>query len=170
MSARFLLEFVRHPFATGAIAPSSRRLAAAMVEGMDLAHASTVIEYGPGTGAFTAAILRELDPRARFFVIEKNAAMLDAFRLRFPQVLAFEDSVENVGAILASLGAGPVDCILCGLPWASFGNELQDALLGATLAVLRAGGTFATFAYVHGAVLLPRGATSGASSIAPSRR
>jgi phosphatidylethanolamine/phosphatidyl-N-methylethanolamine N-methyltransferase len=161
MSLSFFLEFLRHPFATGAIAPSSRFLARAMVTDMDLGNASVVVEYGPGTGAFTGAILQELKPGARYFAVEQNAAMVAHFRKRFPHVQVFENSVADMEAIVRAAGSGPVDCILCGLPWASFGDELQDRLLGATLSVLREGGRFATFAYVHGALLLPSGRSFG---------
>lgn len=156
MSIRFLAQFLRHPLHTGAIAPSSRGLARAMVADVGLENASVVAEYGPGEGAFTGQILARLRPDATFFVIEKNAALLAAFRERYPEVRAFEDSVANVRAILRRVGGDAIDCIVCGLPWASFGDELQDTLLDATGAVLRVGGRFATFAYLQG-LLLPSG-------------
>ncbi len=156
MSVRFLAEFLRHPLTTGAIAPSSRYLSRQMVADMGLAEASVVVEYGPGTGAFTGEILKHLKSGATFFAIEKNGALLTRFRRRFPQVRVFEDSAANVEAMLRELGAGAVDAIICGLPWASFGNDLQETLLKATAAVLRHGGRFATFAYLQG-LLLPSG-------------
>ncbi len=156
MFARFILEFLRHPLNTGAIAPSSRALARAMVHGLDLDRASAVVEYGPGGGAFTGEILAHMRPGALFVAIENNAAMYAAFRARFGNVNAVRDSAANVGAILASLGATHADCIVSGLPWASFGEKLQDELLGATHAALRDGGRFATFAYLQG-LLLPSG-------------
>lgn len=156
MNARFLLEFIRHPLNTGAIAPSSRALARAMVRGLGLEDASVVVEYGPGGGAFTGEILACLRPGTLFVAIENNEVMYRDFRVRFPHVNACHDSAANVAAILETLGARQADCIVSGLPWASFGEELQDALLGATHGVLRDGGRFATFAYLQG-LLLPAG-------------
>ena len=156
MLARFLLQFLRHPLNTGAIAPSSRALARAMVRGLDLHRASAVVEYGPGGGAFTGEILARLRPGALFVAIENNPAMYAAFRARYGRLNAVNDSAANVGAILASLGASHADCIVSGLPWASFGGRLQDELLAATCAALRDGGRFATFAYLQG-LLLPSG-------------
>lgn len=156
MYARFLFEFLRHPLNTGAIAQSSRSLARSMVQGLDVGDASVVVEYGPGGGALTGEILAHLRPGALFVAIENNPVMYRSFRARFPQVNAYQDSAANVGKILASLGAQYADCIVSGLPWASFGDDLQDTLLGATRGVLRDGGRFATFAYLQG-LLLPGG-------------
>ena len=156
MGLRFIVEFLKHPLQTGAVAPSSRGMARAMVAGLDLPNANVAVEYGPGTGAFTGLVLEQLAGDATFFAIEKNAAMAAAFNARYPQVKLFEDSVANVGQHLRSLGRDTVDAIVCGLPWASFTGELQDSLLEATHAVLRDGGRFATFAYLQG-LLLPSG-------------
>ena len=54
---RFLSTFLRHPVATGAIAPSSQYLAQQMVGWIDWQRVTTCVEFGPGTGAFTPNIL-----------------------------------------------------------------------------------------------------------------
>ena len=127
-----------------------------MVSGVDIENASVVVEYGPGTGAFTGEILSRLKPGALFFVIEKNPVLLAEFRKRFPRVRAYLDSVENVGKLLREEGGEAVDLVICGLPWASFTEELQNRFIDATLNALREGGRFATFAYLQG-LLLPSG-------------
>ena len=127
-----------------------------MVEGTGLEEADVVVEYGPGTGAFTGLILERLKPGALFFAIEKNPVMAREFKRRFPEVTIYNDSVGRVEAFCTELGAEAVDCIICGLPWASFTSRLQEELLGATCRVLRPGGRFATFAYLQG-LLLPSG-------------
>jgi len=156
LGLKFFLEFLRHPIRTGAVAPSSRRLAREMVSDVDIENASVVVEYGPGTGAFTGEILSRLKPGALFFAIEKNPILLAEFRKKFPRVRAHLDSVENVGELLREEGGEAVDLVICGLPWASFGGDLQDLLLDATLNALSEGGRFATFAYLQG-LLLPSG-------------
>ena len=82
--------------------------------------------------------------------------MFEAFTKKFPQVRAVEDSAARVGEHIERLGADNADCILSGLPWAAFNEELQDTLLDATAAALVKGGRFATFAYLQG-LLLPSG-------------
>ena len=53
----FFHAFIREPASVGALSPSSRALAMAMIDGFDLRHADTIVELGPGTGAFTGPIL-----------------------------------------------------------------------------------------------------------------
>ncbi len=156
MDWHFLREFFREPHRVGAVAPSSPVLGREIVSGVGLEAAGVVIEYGPGTGAFTAQILPRLRPGAVYLAIERNPSLADSFRKRFPGVPLMEGCVENVATMLQSAGADRADCIISGLPWAAFDADLQDRLLGATLDVLCPGGTFATFAYLQG-LLLPAG-------------
>jgi phosphatidylethanolamine/phosphatidyl-N-methylethanolamine N-methyltransferase len=140
---------------TGAIAPSSSFLARAMVEGLDLSHATAVLEYGPGTGVFTGYILRDLKPGAKFAAIEVNPHFATVFRSRHPGTAIFEDSVENVRRICDSAGIESVDCIVSGLPWAVFSESMQRRFLDEMMRVLKQNAEFVTFAYVHGLVLPP---------------
>lgn len=153
---RFLGEFLLHPAKTGAITPSSQSLARTMVEWIDLPKARTVVEYGPGTGAFTGFILKRMPADSRFVAIELNSRLAELFRLRYPDLTLVEDSVANVGAICRGLGIESVDCIVCGLPWASFPESLQILLLNRMMEVLSEHGQFVTFAYLQG-LLLPAG-------------
>jgi phospholipid N-methyltransferase len=152
----FLQEFARSHHSIGAVAPSSRFLATEMLQGMALGAGKVVVEYGPGTGSFTSEIVSQLASGAKFVAIERNAAMAELFRSRFPEVRLVEDSVETLPDVLSELGESGVDCVISGLPWAAFTTDLQDRLLTVTHNCLREGGRFATFAYVHG-LLLPQG-------------
>jgi len=155
-STNFLLQFLRHPSQTGAVLPSSGYLAAAMVDWLDLGAARSVLEYGPGTGPFTPHILQRVRKDCRFLAIERNGALAQEFRSRLPQVELIQDSVENVRAICDNAGISSVDCIVCGLPWAAFPEDLQKRVLDSMMTVLRPGGQFVTFAYLHG-LPLPAG-------------
>lgn len=162
--ASFLREFILNPGHVGAIAPSSAALAQRMVQGVDFARAGVVLEYGPGTGAFTGAILERLRPDAKFAAIELNPAYCEILRKKFPaekfpQARIINDSATNVAAICRAEGMGEppcVDAVVSGLPWAGFPEPLQDELLGAMLKVLKPGGVFVTFGYQVG-TLLPAG-------------
>ncbi len=155
-STNFLREFLRHPGQTGAVLPSSEYLAEAMVEWLDLGTARAVLEYGPGTGPFTPHVVKRLRADCRFLAIERNASLAGEFKSRLPNVQLVQDSVENVRAICDRAGIDSVDCIVCGLPWAAFPDDLQKRLLDAMATVLRPGGQFVTFAYLHG-LPLPAG-------------
>ena len=56
-SGLFLREWLAHPQRTGAVAPSSPKLAAAMARWLPDDPESFVLELGPGTGAVTQALL-----------------------------------------------------------------------------------------------------------------
>ncbi len=165
-TAGFLRQFLRAPTQVGAIAPSSGALAEEMARGIGLEKADVVVEYGPGTGAFTGHILRAAHPQAKVFAIELNPAMAAALRSRFPRLHLHEGSVADVATFCAKEGIelprtdghatraftpGPgVDVVLSGLPWAAFPEPLQRAILDATVGVLKPGGVLATFAYTIG--------------------
>lgn len=152
----FLGQFVGRPTMIGAVAPSSRHLAARVLEGLDLEHAKAVLEFGPGTGAITGRLVARLGANTKFVAIELNPVMAASFRKRFPQVKLREESVENARRVCQEEGIDSVDFIVCGLPWSSFSDDLQDRLLDATLDVLKPGGTLVSFAY-HVGTWLPGG-------------
>jgi phosphatidylethanolamine/phosphatidyl-N-methylethanolamine N-methyltransferase len=147
----FLAEFVKNPTATGAVAPSSRYLAELMVATANVASADIVVEYGPGTGAFSPHVHAALKPGARFFAIELSQTLSDLFRQSHPQIKLYTGSVADVSSLLQREGLPPknsVDAIISGLPWASFPRPLQQTLLDATMDILKPGGVMVTFAYV----------------------
>jgi phosphatidylethanolamine/phosphatidyl-N-methylethanolamine N-methyltransferase len=151
----FLAGFLRAPWRVGAIAPSSRALAAVMTEDMGLEEARTVVELGPGTGVFTRAICERVRAEALVMAVEIDPRMVALLRPRFPRVRIVNDSAERLDHLLADVGRKEADAILSGLPWASFPVDLQSRLLAAVLRSLRPGGRFATFAYVHASWLPP---------------
>jgi len=154
-AVRFLKEFVSKPQEIGAIVPSSPALARAVVSSIDWGSVRVAVEYGPGLGAITGEILTRTEGRD-FFAIELNEAYADRFRRSFPDVPLYRDSVANVVSIAAEHGVKAIDCVICGLPWANFSDAVQDELLDAMFQVLREGGQFVTFAYMHG-LALPTG-------------
>jgi phospholipid N-methyltransferase len=152
----FLKTFARHPSQVGAVAPSGAGLVRTMTDWFEWDTARTVVEYGPGTGVFTEAILSRRHPDARFFAIEKSPELVEWCRRRCPTADVVVGDVARVERLCRERGITHVDAIVCGLPWASFSASLQEEILQATLRVLRPGGQFATFAYWQG-VALPAG-------------
>lgn len=153
---RFLRASVKHPTATGAIAPSSSRLSDVMTDAARLSDRTAIVEFGPGTGVFTAKILEKKPAEAVFFAIELNADLAAATRKRCPAVPVYNDCAANTPRYLKEHGLTACDCIICGLPWAAFSEELQDKLLATIMEILRPDGRFLTFAYLQG-LLLPAG-------------
>lgn len=68
----FLVEYLKHPFKVGAVAPSSKYLAGKMTASISFSKAECIIEYGPGTGVFTKEIIRQKQENTIFLIIEQN--------------------------------------------------------------------------------------------------
>jgi phospholipid N-methyltransferase len=91
--------FATKPFVIGAVAPSSRFVAQEMTRGIGLERAATVLEFGPGTGAFTGLIKRTIRPDARYLAIELNEHMAARFRAMHPDLtLAASRTVGEIEA------------------------------------------------------------------------
>jgi phospholipid N-methyltransferase len=145
----FLGAFLKHPGTVGAVGPSSRFLARAMVEGCPLRDADTVVELGPGTGAFTRAILEAIGPETTFFALELNPRFVRGLERRFPQATFYNDAAENILAYLERHEKRAASHILSGLPWASLPLTVQERTLEAIALALHPGGSFTTFGYAH---------------------
>jgi phosphatidylethanolamine/phosphatidyl-N-methylethanolamine N-methyltransferase len=151
-----LREFVRYPFHTAALAPSSRHLADRMVSSVSLSTAKSVVELGPGTGALTKALLPKLKNDARFLAVELNPTFADEWRKQFPGRELALGNVVNLGNICRAHDMTKLDCIVSGLPWPSFPISLQEQALEEVLDLLHPGGQMVTFGY-HVGMCMPSG-------------
>ena len=145
----FFQAFIREPASVGALSPSSRALALAMIEGFDLKHAGSIVELGAGTGAFTGLILDRMGKRANFFAMELDRIYARGLKRRFPELTVYNDSAERMLDYLALHENQKADYIVSGLPWANIPSETQERIMEAILASLAPQGVFTTFAYVH---------------------
>lgn len=145
---RFLRALGAKPISTGAIAPSSRALAEALLGGLPLSNSRSVLEVGPGTGAITEVLLEKVSDASAIVAMELSEDMISALSARFPHLKIINDSVEN---ILSHVQPGSVDCIVCSLPWAFLSSDLQRKILQAMHTALRPAGTVTTYSYLHGA-------------------
>lgn len=152
---QFLGAFLREPARTGSLAPSSPDLAQAMIRGCDLKNARTVVEFGPGTGAFTRLILQRIGRPTTFFALELDDKHVRGLRHRFPGVHIHKDSAERIQDYLGQHRRKNADYIISGLPWANMPGPVQEQILSAVVTSLAPEGMFTTFTYVH-AFWLPR--------------
>ncbi len=141
---------------TGAIAPSSTKLARQMIRTAGVETAQCILELGPGTGPFTSQICSAMPVGARYLGLDMNPAFVATLRARFPH-LRFETAPAQDFDYSEFLGPeGSFDAIVSGLPWTAFSETLQVAILDQVMPLLRDGGVLATFAY-SGFHLLPNG-------------
>jgi len=147
-SAGFLREVIRNPRSVGAIAPTSRRLAEAIVQISGVSEASKIIELGPGTGAITEQIFRAKHPRARVLAIERNPEFSSLLETRFPDLQVICGCASGLGEYAAAHDFEGTDAIVSALPWTIFDGRTQRDVLDMAMALLDPGGVFTTIACV----------------------
>ena len=124
-----------------------------MLAPVDFTAARTIVEFGPGTGAFTREIAARLGPGCRYLGIELNPAFVRSLAVAYPRLTFVHGSVADLARILAIQGIGSIDAIVCGLPWATLPVSLQEQVFAAIDAALAPGGVFVTFGYFQSLVL-----------------
>lgn len=146
---RFVRAFLRAPRTVGSIAPSSSYLVKAMLDAANVERPALIVEFGPGTGVFTAEIVRRMRPDARLLVFEIHPDFARRLRQRFtdPRVAIVEDSAADLKRYLQEYGVEQVECIVSGLPFASLPRDVTHAILRATRESLAPNGRFVTYQY-----------------------
>jgi phospholipid N-methyltransferase len=143
----FFGALIKNPRAVGAIVPSSASLARRMVLGVD--PASRVVELGPGTGVITREILARNGATGSLLAVDVNRAFVEGLRRAWPGLDCVCASAEILPMLTAERGWPAVDHIVSGLPFASLPSATTLVILDGVDQVLRVGGTFTTFQYVH---------------------
>ena len=146
-SLAFIARFATEGTKVGALFPSSRALAEMMLEGIEFREGDIIVEYGPGTGAFTELILERLPEGARYLGIERDPHFHGHLVERCPGVDFHKGSAEEIRELLDDRGWSNPRLILSGLPFASMPLEIQEMILKATREVLHEEGEFRTFTY-----------------------
>src|SRR5947209_7706412 len=86
----FFREYRRHIRSTGALLPSSRFLARALVSELRRPRApGRILEVGPGTGSVTRQLVRHLLPDDHVDAVEINRQFVNLLRRRFEHEWAF---------------------------------------------------------------------------------
>lgn len=158
-SSLFLREWFANPLRTGAVAPSSPQLAAAMAAWLPADPDSFVLELGPGTGAVTEALLKYGLREDRLIAIEHNPTMARLLRKRFPQAGIIAGDAWQLDDLLRSSRkpVHSVGAVISSLPLLNFPPEKAEALAGKIDSVLSPGGNWVQYSYNLGKKQ-PRGA------------
>jgi phosphatidylethanolamine/phosphatidyl-N-methylethanolamine N-methyltransferase len=145
----FLQEWFANPQRTGAVVPSSRKLAGAMARWLPSDPDSFVLELGPGTGAVTQALLEHGLREDRLVAIERNPKLVHLLGKRFPRahIIAgdawqMDDLLCNCNEPIASVGA-----VISSLPLLNFPIKQAEALAQKIHAILEPQGTWVQYSY-----------------------
>lgn len=147
----FLRRFLREPRGVASIWPSSKHLTARMFADLELRTGDVVLEYGPGTGAFTMEVerLRCEGVALRYLGIEKDPGMYEFLVRRFPK-LDFElGDAADVIEVCRARQLPRATAVISGLPLVFLDRPALEAIFASTARCLAADGVFRTFSYVH---------------------
>jgi len=140
-------EFFKNPLAVGSAFPASHILVERMLAPIDWSRMECVIEYGPGTGIFTRALLDRLPAHARLLAIDTSAGFIDHLRRATPdrRLVAVAGSADAVRGIMAGHGLGRADCILSGLPFSTLAPDQAERLMKVSAGALAPDGRFLAY-------------------------
>lgn len=142
----FLYKFIKSPRSVGSITPSSRFLARAMTKPVDWNNARYIVELGAGTGIITKYIEAMKHPDCKAVIFERDNEMRIRLERMYPS-LYYRSNAVDLNHALSDLGIPHVDCILSGLPFANFPQDLRDQITEGVFKSLKPGGMFVTFQY-----------------------
>lgn len=152
----FFREFRSRFETTGAIAPSSRFLASAMLKPLRQRVTQApvrVLEIGPGTGAVTDWLVHQIKPGDTLDLVELNDTFADVLRKKFETDddyrLIAERSQVHVVPLQEFHAELPYDFIISGLPLNNFPADLVDEIFDAYFRLLAPGGTLSYFEYMY---------------------
>ncbi|WP_071835909.1 class I SAM-dependent methyltransferase [Pararhizobium antarcticum] len=143
--ATFTREWLRAPLQTASVVPSSLSLARAMVEGLDLQDA-TVLELGPGTGAFTEYLVGMSAGPSQIYAVESNPAFAELMQARFATVQTFTVDACRMRSVLPC-SPRSVKAVLCGLPLLSMSLSSVHRIMKSAFDLIRDDGEFRCFTY-----------------------
>ena len=150
----FLRQFRERFESTGAVAPSSRFLARALTRPFSRRTApARILEIGPGTGAVTRQIARQMRSDDRLDLVELN----DQFVALLQDRLCNDHDFRRVAdwthlhhCALQDFHAGqPFDYIISGLPLNNFPVALVRDVFAAYTRLLAPGGVLSFFEYMY---------------------
>jgi phosphatidylethanolamine/phosphatidyl-N-methylethanolamine N-methyltransferase len=142
---RFLRAWAGDPLRVAAVAPSGDALAR-LITSEVAPPAGPVLELGPGTGAFTRALLARGVRESDLTLVESGSEFARMLEFRFPQArVLWLDAAQLANHSLFE--GAPLASVVSGLPLLSMPPRKVMAILAGSFSYLRASGGFYQFTY-----------------------
>jgi phospholipid N-methyltransferase len=134
----------------GAVTPSSRYLAQAMLGPIVPERARVVVELGPGTGVMTQALLEVLPRNAHLFAFEINSRFSDYLKTNLvdSRLTVVDASAELAGEEMRRRGYERVDAVVSSLALGLIRDRQRREFFGGLVNLL-GDGVFTQFQYLH---------------------
>lgn len=146
----FIREFFRSFGVTASLLPSSRFLAAAMLDPVDFREPRTIVELGPGTGVMTQEILRRMTPDSRLFAFEVNPHFIRHLRAQFrdPRLTVLHADACELAGHLQAHHAGALDAVISSLGLTSMPHSIRTRIVQQAESCLAPHGVLTQFQYL----------------------
>lgn len=142
---RFLKAVLKDFLHIGGISPSSR-FAAQRIASLVPRHSRTVIEYGPGTGVITKAILKQMDADSTLYAIEQNPVFLESLGKNMHDT-RFQLIAGDLVALNGHQALRPesADAIVSGIPFSFLSASDREHILRLTASVMKKNSVFIVY-------------------------
>ncbi len=150
MKTNFFSEFIKERKTIGAIAPSSKFLAAKMLKGIDFTKNQNIVELGPGNGIFTNEILKKMSFKSNLISIELNKSFHNQLSHKFKDDNRFTSllgSAEDISKAIEKKNIISADIIISSLPLAVIPSRVKVGIFREVNKVLKNEGVFIQFQY-----------------------
>ena len=142
----FLKKFISEPQKIGSFTPSSQLLARKILHDLPWNDLNVIVELGAGTGVFTQYIMKHKNNGCRVVVIEQDNDMRARLKFKYPELIIGAQA-ENLPYILKNAALSGADCIVSGLPFACFSEDIRKCILNGINTSLKTNGRFVAFQY-----------------------
>jgi phosphatidylethanolamine/phosphatidyl-N-methylethanolamine N-methyltransferase len=149
-TALFLKRWLRRPFATGAVVPSGRLLAAAMARATRTAidgWPGHVVELGAGTGEVTKALLAAGIAPDRLVLVERDPEFATFLRRHFPAPRIVEGDAVRLSRLLVDHRIAPIAAVVSSLPLLSLPADVVNGIVTGVFEALPRGAALVQFTY-----------------------
>ncbi|WP_428033042.1 class I SAM-dependent methyltransferase [Ancylobacter sp.] len=150
----FFQQWLRSPLRVAAIAPSGRALASLITSEIS-PDTGPVIELGPGTGAFTRALIARGVRQEDLALIEYGSEFAVALQARYPGARTLWMDAARLQTVDLFNGQ-PAGAVVSGLPLLSIAPRKVMAILIGAFGKLRPDGAFYQFTYGPRCPVTPR--------------
>lgn len=140
-------EFLRRPKLVGSAFPASRYLVDGLLESVDWANTRVVVEYGPGTGPLSRALLARMPRDSRLVTVDVSPHFTRHLRrtIADPRLLAVTGCASSAQAVLENHGLRAADLIITGIPFSTMSPDEGGHILDISAQVLKDEGTLLAY-------------------------
>ncbi len=145
----FFSNFLKKPKEVASIIPTSRHVIKHIINNIDFANAEYIVEYGPGIGNTTNALLKNLKPNAKLICFETNKKFCNFLEdhIKDTRLKVINDAAQNLDFYLKKYKITNIDYAVSGIPFSLINKENKKTIVRKTRDKLRTNGKFIVYQY-----------------------